>query len=307
MTSREASCRACVVKPENHDLLAQAGSTKELMQVRYEDQVPGAIYAGANLRNPTKKRVASDSVFTRRPGGKELEDFVAAVLGLAAGEWKTAALLAHEAGVPFGIARRLKWTQLSGGCISWVCHEGTYEVQCSERLNQHLDSLTRDSEFIIPTLALMAEPWAQAEWRKSAHDLPISFKKVIRRFSTWKLLCSDYSRLVLLGQRPLQSLVPKSRDLKTSVKHRLESILAEPSFVPRGAVLRSSPYRALGLDEIGLLVRTLEQEWKLIILCLFYMFISLGELCRLTWEHFNLERGVVDLSARKRMPIHPPS
>lgn len=160
------------MKPENHDLLAQAGSTKELMQVRYEDQVPGAIYAGANLRNPTKKRVASDSVFTRRPGGKELEDFVAAVLGLAAGEWKTAALLAHEAGVPFGIARRLKWTQLSGGCISWVCHEGTYEVQCSERLNQHLDSLTRDSEFIIPTLALMAEPWAQAEWRKSAHDLP---------------------------------------------------------------------------------------------------------------------------------------
>ena len=39
-------------------------------------------------------------------------------------------------------------------------------------------------------------------------------------------------------------------------------------------------------------------------LLLFYLFISVGQLCALTWDRFDLEAGTVDLPGRSNTPIH---
>jgi integrase len=295
------------MNPLVFESLSSLGGSKDLRKAIFEQQVPGAVYAGATLRNLQRKRNPSDGIFIQMPVGKRLEELIASILADATGECKTISLLAHEAGLVFGVGKRLEWDFVTESSISWVSAGSRIEVDTTELLGKHLRSLPRSGKFINPTLALMPQQWLNCEFRKACRALSPAFRRILRRFSISRILVGRYHELASKGQRPQHRLVASRPDLKFRVKARLNAILADSSTnLPRKAALRPSLYRALDIAEIRMLVHRLDGEWKLGVSILFYVFVSVAELCRLAWEDFDLDRGIVTLPCGRSEPIASP-
>ena len=282
---------------------------KDPCRAAFESAVPGATYAGHALSNPNKKRIASDQVFTKQLEGEDLEKVLDCVVENSPNEWKTIALLGHEAGIEYGAARRLKWEQVGKNEIRWTKVGGSggdYRVEMTPLLREHLGSLERSAEFVCPRIALMEGPWGRAEFRKVAVKHLRPYQRYLRRFSPWAAIVERHDCLAREGKKPAKLLVPGARDLKAYVRARLQGIRAGTP--PTGEDTGSpcfNQYRALSVEELTQLAAKLEDAWFLILLVQFYLFPSLEKLCQLTWEDFDLESGKANLPGRKGTPLHP--
>jgi integrase len=276
-----------------------------LIQVEFEGVAPGAIFAGRAIRNLKIKRVPSNPIFTAMPKGEDLDNLIDEILLKATGEWKTVALFVHEAGMDCTSARRQKWENVSEHEVRWKTPAGEFEVYQSPLLKNHLSTLPRNSEYVSPTVAIMHGAWASADFRKALSDLPPSLRRVLRRYSIWPAIVARNGRLAAEGRRPQQKFTPTNTDLKECVRTRLKAILSGSSEPGRvSASTRISPFRPATIEEIKLLTRNLAAEWQLAIYILYYLFVSVGELCRLSWDRLDLKAGVAMLAGRK-VPIHP--
>ena len=90
------------------------------------------------------------------------------------------------------------------------------------------------------------------------------------------------------------------------MRTRLASILkGEPSKGEDTSAPYFNQYRALTKQEMCDLVKALEGNWKLAMVCMFYLVLTVDELCKLTWKQLDLDNAVAHLSDRCSRPMHP--
>jgi hypothetical protein len=255
-------------------------------------------------KQPTKSPASSNHSSVKRPEGKLLEEIVQNVLTHSVGEWKTISLLTHEAGMDYASARKLQWSQVSETHIQWRSSfdtTGSFQVEQSPLLRRRLKSLTRTGLFVCPSIALMPGNYARLAWQKECWVHLPQFARCLKRYSIWREMVACHDRLAKTGKLPSKMFIAGERDLKGYVKARLQAILTgePPTFGFPGAPVFNQ-YRAMTLAEICGLIGNLKGEWQLATLILFYLVLSVTELCAITWEQFDLATGRVKLPVRNQ-------
>ena len=148
-----------------------------------------------------------------RPTGAMLRAMMKEVLKKAPGSWRTLALLVHQTGMDFGSARRLRWSQVSRTHIRWASSRipgGEFNIEQSSCLSKHLKTLSRESEFVCSSLALLNGVETKKAWLKQCWAQFPKYGRFLKRYSIWSELAKEYQRLADNGELPRRTYVQVS-------------------------------------------------------------------------------------------------